>query len=131
MLNIVFIILIFLEIAFLYFAIVKITELNNKIIKLNEVVIQKGKLIIDMHKKMQNIIKKINFFVSIITNEKLWRIKRIISSLIGIIELIIVLRSFKLEKGVKFNLKNIKKLLFTGLSKQLIKKVFNNLALVC
>ena len=131
MLDFLFIILIFLEIALLYFAIIKITELNKKIIKYNEILLEKGKIINDMHKKIQKIIKKINFFVSILTNEKLWRTKRIISSLIGIIELVIIFRSFNIKKGVKFNLKNIKKLLFTGLSRQVIKKLFNNLALVC
>ena len=131
MLDFLFIILIFLEIAFLYFAIIKMTQLNQKIIKLNEVLLEKGKLICDMHKKIQKVIKKINFFVSIVTNEKIWRAKRIISTAISIIEIVIIFRSFSLKKGVKSNLKNVKKLLFTGLSRELIKKIFNSLALIC
>ena len=131
MLDFLFIILIFLEIAFLYFAIIKMTQLNQRIIKLNEDLLEKGKLICDMHKKIQKIIKKINFFVSIVTNEKLWRAKRIISTVISIIEIVIIFRSFSLKKGVKSNLKNVKKLLLTGLSRELIKKIFNGLALVC
>ncbi len=131
MLDFLIIILIFFEIALCYFAITKIPELNRKIIKLNEIVIEKGKIIDDIHKKIQTITKRVNFFVSIITNKKLWRIKKIISSIISVVELLIILRSFNFKKGVKFNLKNVKKLLFTGLSKQVIKKLINYLSFAC
>ena len=131
MLDFLFIILIFLEIAFLYFAIGKILKLNKKINELNKIIIEKGEIIKQMHKKIQKIIKKVNFFVSIVTNKKLWQIKRIISIIISTIEIIIILRSFNYEKGVKFNLKNLKKLLLTGLGKRVVKNLFNTVALVC
>jgi len=131
MLDFLFIILIFSEIALTYFAIIKILEFEKKITKLNEIVIEKGKLINAIHKQIQQIIKKVNFFVSILTNKRIWQIKKIITTAISIIEIIIVLKSFNMKKGVKSNLKNIKKLLFTRLSKQIAKKIFNTLALVC
>ena len=131
MLDLLFIILIFLEIALLYGAINWIIKLDKKIIELNEIVIAKGKIINDMYKKIQNIIKKINFVVSILTNKKLLLAKKIISTTISIVELFIILKSFNFNKGVRFNLKNLKKLLFTGLSKQLIKKIIQNMAFVC
>lgn len=131
MLEFLFIILIFLEIALCYFAIGKILELEKKIIKLNEIVIEKGKFINDAHKKTQKIIKKINFFVSIVTNKKLWQIKKIISVTIDVIQLLIIFRSFNFEKGVKFNLNNVKKLLLTGLGRQVIKRLINYLSFAC
>ena len=129
MLDFVFIILIFLEIFGLYFAIIKILEFNKKIQELNESVIEYGKVIIEVHKKIQTTMHKINWFVSIVTNKKIWQIKRIISTLISVIELIIILKSFNFKKGMFFNIKNVKKLLFTAVGRQIIKKIINTFAL--
>ena len=131
MLDLLFIILILLEIIGTYYAIIKIIELNLKIQKWSEVVIEKGKIINEMHLKTRKIIKNINFFVKILTSKRLWEAKKIISTVISVIEFFIVMKSFKFKKGVKFNLKNAKKLLFTRLCKQIIKKIFNVTALAC
>ena len=108
MLNFLFIILIFLEIAFVYFAIIKINELNKKIIELNKIVVEKGEMISKLHIKTQKTIHKINSVISILTNQKLWQIKKVITSAISVVEIIIILQSFNFKKGVKFNLKNVK-----------------------
>jgi len=131
MLDLLFIILIFLEIFVLYFSVTKIMQFNKKLIQLNEIVVEKGKIINDMHKKIQDIIKKINFVVSVLTNKKLILAKRIISTTISIIELLIILKSFNFKKGAMANLKNIRKLLLTGLSRQLFKKIFSIVSFVC
>lgn len=131
MLDFLFVILIFLEIGLLYFAIVKILEFDKKIKKLNEVVIENGKLIEKAHTSLKKTIKNINFVISIVTNKKLWQIKKIISAILSTIEFLIILRSFNFQKGVKFNLKNTRKLLLTGISRQIIKKIFNSIELVC
>ena len=131
MLDLIFIILIFLEIALLYLAIVKIIELDKKIQKLSAEMLEKGKIINEMHLKIQKTAHNINFFLSILTSKKLWQIKKIISTVLSVIELYIILKSFNFQKGVKFNLKNARKLLFTGLSRQIIKKLFNSIALAC
>lgn len=129
MLDLFFIILIFLEIAGLYFAILKIIEFDKKIQQLNETVVEYGKIINEMHLKIQKVIRKINWFVSILTNKKLWQIKKIISVTISVIEIVIILKSFNFEKGVRFNIKNTKKLLFAGLSKQIIKRFLDKFAI--
>lgn len=134
MLDFILIILIFLEIFGLYVAIQKLIEFDKKIMELAVVVEQKGKLINEMHLKIQKTIRKINKVITIIKNiknSKIWQIKRIVSTAVSIIELILILKSFNFEKGVRFNLKNFKKLLFTKLSKAVIKKFFNTMAVLC
>jgi len=131
MLEFLFIILIFLEIAFTYWAIIKMLEINKKIIEINTIVLENGKLFNDMHKKIQTILKRVNFFMSIVTNKRLWQIKRAVSITINVIQLLIILKSFSFKKGVKFNLKNLRKLLFTNLSAEVLKRLFNRLALIC
>ena len=131
MLDFLYIILIFLEIAGLYFAIIKILEFDKKLQKYSETVIEKGKIIADTQLKIQNTARKINRVISFLKNENVWRAKRIITTAISVIEVIIILKSFKMKKGVKFNLKNLKKLLLTSLSREVIKKIFNGIALVC
>jgi len=129
--DFILIILIFLEIAGLYFAIFKIIELDKKIQDYSKIIAKKGKIINEIHLKIQKNIRNINKVVAFLKNEKLWKIKRAISASISIIELVIVLRSFNFRKGVKFNLKSFKKLLFTRLSKKIIKKIFSFIALSC
>ncbi len=134
MLNFIFVILIFLEIFVLYFIIQKLIEFDNKIKKLADIVEQKGKIINEMHLKIQKIIRKINAVVSFlrkIQNSKIWKIMKVISIVISTIELILIIKSFNIKKGVKFNLKNIKKLLLARLSKVIIKKFFNTVVLAC
>lgn len=131
MLDLFLIILIFLEILGLYFAILKITELNKKIIQLNEKMPEYGRIINEMHLKLQKTIRNINRFVAVLTNKKLWQIKKIITIIISVTEIIIILKSFNFRKGIGFNAKNIKKLLFAGLSKQIIKKLLNGSLLCC
>ena len=131
MLDLFFIILIFLEILGLYFAILKIVELDKKIQQMNTTVIEYGKIINEMHTKIQKAIHKINWFVSILTNKKLWQIKKIITVFISIIEVVIVLKSFNFQRGFGIHIKNVKKLLYTGLSKQFIKRLLNGTILFC
>ena len=134
MLNFVLIILIFLEIFGLYYAIQKLIEFDKKIRHLSEVVKEKGKIINEMHLKIQKTIHQVNTVISIlrrIKNSRIWKAKRIISTAISVIELILILNSFNFEKGIRFNLKNVKKLLFAKFSKVLIKKFFSTFAFTC
>lgn len=134
MLNFILIILIFLEIFGLYYAIQKLIEFDKKIREISDIVEQKAEVINEIHLKIQNTIHKINTviaFLKKIKNSRIWKIKRVISTLISVIELILILKSFNLKKGVRFNLKNVKKLMFTKLSKVVIKKIFSSMAFAC
>ena len=120
-----FIILIFLEIILTYFLIVKIIELDKKIQKWNAIVVEKGIIITRVHIEIQKLIHKVNTVVRILTSKKLKYIRKTLSITLSIIELIIILKSFKFRKGVKFNLRNVRKLLFTRISRQILKSMFN------
>ena len=134
MLNLIFIILIFLEIFVLYIVIQKLIEFDNKIKKLADVVEQKGKIINEMHLKIQKIIRKINTVVSFlrkIQSSRIWKIIKVISIVISTVELILIIKSFNVKKGVRFNLKNVRKLLLARLGKIVIKKFFNTVVMAC
>lgn len=131
MLEFLLIILIFLEITGLYFAVGKIIKLNKKIQECNKKLLDLGEEIKKVHIQIQTTIRKINFFVSILTNKKFLTIRKIISLTISLIEFLIILKSFNFKKGVKFNLKNVKKLLIAKLTRKIAKKVFNSLTFLC
>ena len=131
MLEILFIILIFLEIALTYFICIKLTEFDKKIQDLNTVVIEKREIINEVSLKIRETIHKINVVTNILANEKIWRVKKAVSFIISTIEFFIILKTFNFKKGVKFNLKNAKKLLFTGLSRRIIIKIINSFAVAC
>ena len=131
MLDFLFILLIFLEIATVYFIIIKCVAAENQIKALNSRISSIGIVINDIHLKIQKNIHSINKVVSLFTSQKFFQIKKIIGIILSAIEVIIILKSFNFSKGVKFNIKNIKKLLFAGATKQIMKKIFQHIELLC
>lgn len=124
MLDFVFTVTIFLEIILTCIIVIKIQQLETKIKKLNEELTLIGKLILEINSKIKDIISKINKVVAIFKNKKLIQISKIIKISIDIIQIIILIRSFNLTKGIKsINIKTIKKLFLAQITKSLVKKI--------
>lgn len=124
MLDFICIIMIFLEIFTVAFCCVKLVELEKRIILLNEKLTIQGENIISACKNIRNGIKKVNKVISIITNKKFWRIKKIMFIAFDLIQLIMFIKSLDLSKGLKsLNYKTLKKLLLAQVSKEIIRKI--------
>ena len=123
MLDFVFILLIILEVILSTVIVMKIMALEKHIISLNEQISASSKIIFIINNKIKKTIVSLNKFVSIITNKKFIQISKIIRITINITEIIILLRSLDLTKGIKsINYKNIKKLLLAQFIRKIIRK---------
>ena len=131
MLNLVFVSLIFTEIIAVCFAVFKLITLEKRVLEINSRVVEYIPIVESMHFKIQKGIKALNFVVSIFTNKKIIQIRKTISSIISIIEVILVLQSIDVKRGFRFNFKNYKKLLFAGATRQLIRKIIDYFVVFC
>lgn len=123
MLDFVFILLIILEVILSTIIVIKIIALEKYIIALNEQIKVSSKVIFLINNKIKKTITTLNKFVSIITNKKFIQIRKIIRITLNIIEIIILLRSLDLTKGIKsINYKNIKKVLLAQIVRRIIRK---------
>ena len=124
MLDFVFITLIFFEIILKTLCVIKITEAEKEVKKLHKKLILTFNLILKINEQIKTTISKINKVVSFITNKKLIKISQIIRTIIDIIQIILLLRSLNLSKGLKsINYKNIKKLILIETSRRILRKI--------
>lgn len=129
MLDFVFILLIILEVILSTIIVLKIIALEKYILLLNKKLTCASKMIFIVNNKIKKTIISLNKFVSIVTNKKFIQISRIIRITLNIIEIVILLRSLDLSKGLKsINYKNIKKLVFAQIVRKMLRKAFNYLA---
>ena len=127
MLNFVLILLTILEIFLTIYCVRKLLEYNKKIVVLNNELKLYGDLFLRQLIQFRKSIKKINKVVFFITNEKFSRIKKIVSLVFEAIQIIILIRSFKYKKGLKFNFENLKKLFFSQAFKAILDKIILSL----
>lgn len=127
MLNFVLILLTILEIFLTIYCVRKLLEYNKKIVVLNNELKLYGDLFLRQLIQFRKSIKKINKVVFFITNEKFLRIKKIVSLVFEAIQIIILIRSFKYKKGLKFNFENLKKLFFSQAFKAILDKIILSL----
>ncbi len=124
MLDFVFITLIFFEIILTTLCIIKIIEIEEKVKMIHNKLILTFNMILTINKQIKSTITKINKVVSFITNKKLIKISQIIKITVDIVQIIILIRSLNLSKGLKsINYKNIKKLLLIETSRRILRKI--------
>ncbi len=129
MLDFVFILLIILEVILSTIIVLKIIALEKYILLLNKKLTCASKMIFIVNNKIKKTIISLNKFVSIVTNKKFIQISRIIRITLNVIEIVILLRSLDLSKGIKsINYKNIKKLLLAQVIRKIIRKIITNMA---
>ena len=115
--------LIVTEIVLTYITVVKLLEIEKKVVVYNEKLVYYGNIITSAHIKITDTIHKINSVVSVFTNKRFIQIKNIISVTIDIIQLVLLVKSLNFSKGVTYNLRNIKKILFTQITREILKKL--------
>lgn len=129
MLDFVFILLIILEVILSTIIVNKLIVFEKQVVALNNKLIASSKMILIINNKIKKTITTLNKFVSVITNKKFIQVQKIIRITINIIEIVVLLRSLNLSKGIKsINYKNIKKLLLAQVIRKMIRKSINYLA---
>lgn len=129
MLDFVFILLIILEVILSAIIVNKLIVFEKQVVALNNKLIASSKMILIINNKIKKTITTLNKFVSVITNKKFIQVQKIIRITINIIEIVVLLRSLNLSKGIKsINYKNIKKLLLAQVIRKMIRKSINYLA---
>ena len=122
MIDFIFIVLIISEITLTYYLINKIITIKKEVEIINNQILVITPEINKIHLFFQKTLHKINFVVSIINNKKINQIKNLIFTCFSVIEFIIIMRGFSLKKPI--NLKFIKKLFFTNITKSIFKQIF-------
>ena len=113
MLNFVFILLSILEIIGIYFAVIKINAINEKILILNSKVIEQQKTVETAIKKTRKILQTTNKVLSIITDERIAKLRKIIEITSVFVITVDIYKTIKKMKGENF--KSLKKFLFSKL----------------
>jgi len=117
------ILLIFVEIALTVFCVKKIQAFEEKVNEFHLKMLEKATEILKINDEIRTTLKKINKVVKIITNKKLHQIRRIVMMTIDIIQVIILLKSLNLSKGIKsIDFKVLKKVAYAKVGQQIIKK---------
>ncbi len=130
MLNLTSILIIFLVIFAIIFeiiltniAVLKIIQLEKKVIQYNENLTIAGKIIINTSAKIKETIKNVNKVVKLVVNKHTINAFKIIRTTINVIQIITLIRSLDLSKGLKINYKNIKKIVITEFIRKIIRKL--------
>ena len=124
MLDFIFIITIFFEIVLTVIAIIAICKLEQKVKILNSELFLIQDIILKINSQLKPVITNTNKVVSIFTNKKFIQISKIIALTIDTIQIIILLRSLNLSRGVKaLNFETLKKLFMAQITKTIIRKL--------
>ncbi len=120
------IVLIILEIIVAFFIIKGLIKLENKVDEIHITMLEKAKQILEINDEIRKVLSKINKVMRILTNKKLYQIKKIVMMSLDIIQLITLIKTLKLSKGLKsidYNL--LKKLAYARVGQQFLKKVLD------
>ena len=126
MLNFVFILLIFLEVILTCFLFKKILPLIEKINVLNEKLTKEVSEYIEIIAKTKNGIKTFNKIFEQGENEKIKTVKKITQVAIIFVQLFFLYKSLEVPKDSKVMLKNVKKILLSGVTREMLKKLLNH-----
>ncbi len=125
MLDFIFIVTIFLEIILTSLAVLKLLEFEKRVRELNKELFLIKDMILEINTQLKQIIVNINKIVSIFTNKKLVQLSKIIPIIIDSIQIIILIKSLNLSKGLKsLNFETIKKIFMAQITKTMVQKLF-------
>ena len=118
--------LIFVEIILTIFCVKKILIFEACVDKIHLQMIEKATHILEINEDIKKTLKKINKVIRILTNKKFHQVRKIIMMTIDIIQVIILLKSLKLSKGLKsIDIGVLKKLAYAKIGQQAIKKILD------
>ena len=126
MLVLLHIILIILEITATFFIVKGLIKIENKVNELHIAMLEKAKQILEINDEIRKVLSKINKVIRILTNKRLHQIKRIVMMSLDIIQMITLIRTFKVSKGLKhidYNL--LKKLAYARVTQQVLRKILD------
>lgn len=118
--------LIILEIITAFFIVKGLIKLENKVNEIHITMLEKAKQILEINDEIKKVLSKINKVIRILTNKRLHQIKRIIMMSLDIIQMITLIRTFKVSKGLKhidFDL--LKKLAYARVTQQVLRKILD------
>ena len=131
MLNFIFTLLIIFLIVFeifaTYFLVKYLVALEKKIDEFHLKLIETSQIILEINDEINKILKKINKVVKFIANKRIYQIKNIVLGVINIVQIVLLFKSLKIEKGAdklikKLDFKVLKKVAIINISQKIIKK---------
>ena len=118
--------LIIFEIFFTVFCVKKILSFEKYIDEIHVKMLEGAKRVLEINDEVNKAIKKVNKIIKMISNKRFHQIKRIIMTTVDIVQIVILLKTLNIKKGIKeVDFKTLKKLALTGFSSGLIKKVLD------
>ena len=104
----------------------KILPLIEKINVLNEKLTKEASQYIEITVKTKNGIKTLNKIFEQGENEKIKTVKKITQVAIIFVQMFLLYKSLKVPKDSKVMLKNVKKILLSGVTREMLKKLLNH-----
>ena len=94
--------------------------------------LEKAKKILEINDEIQKVVKKINQVIRIITNKRFHQIKKILMISLDIIQVIMLLKSLNLSKGLKsLDINKLKKVIYARITQQALKKGLDFIQSLC
>lgn len=118
--------LIIVEIILTIFCVKKILLLEANVDRIHLNMLEKAREILELNDEIKKVLKKINKVIRIINNKKFHQIKRIIMMTIDVIQVIFLLKSLNLSKGIKtIDFKILRRLVYAKVGQQIFKKALD------
>lgn len=88
--------------------------------------------LLEINDEIRKTLKKINKVVKILTDKKLHQIKRMVLMTMDIVQIILLLKSLNLQKGVKsLNISLLKNVAYARIIQQVLKKILDGILNFC
>ena len=118
--------LIIFEIIFTVFCVKKLLSFEKYIDEIHVKMLEGAKRVLEINDEVQATIKKINKIIKAISNKKFHQIKRIIMTIADIVQIIVLLKTLNIKKGIKeIDFKVLRKLAVARVSSQIVKKLLD------
>ena len=118
--------LIFVEILLTVLCVKKLCALEVEVNEIHAQMLNRATKILEINDEIRKILKKTNKVVRILMNKKFHQIRKIIMMTIDVIQVILLLKSLNLSKGLKsVDVGLLKKLAYAKVGQQVLRKILD------
>ena len=118
--------LIFVEIFLTIFCVKKIRVFQAKVEEIHVQMIDMATEILKINDEIRQTLKKINKVIRILMNKKFHQIRKILMMVLDVVQVIMLVKSLNLSKGLKsIDIGLLKKLAYAKVSQQVLRKILD------
>ena len=118
--------LIFVEIFLTVFCVKKISLIQARVEEIHLKMIENATKILEINDEIRKTLKKVNKVIRILMNKKFHQIRKILMMTIDIVQVVLLVKSLNLSKGLKsIDIDLLKKLAYAKVGQQVLRKILD------